>query len=128
VASKNKPTITGGTNNEELLQMAIRAAKTGQKDGARVMLQQLIDRDKHNERALMWMAKLAPNNQERQKWLQRVLKINADNEAASEALEKLRYKEASQQNRLLFRLLPIIVIIAIVAIGLVFVLLSIGQT
>ncbi len=46
-------------NREQLLQLAIRTAKGGNATAARVMFRQVLADDKNNERALMWMAKMA---------------------------------------------------------------------
>ena len=53
-------------NREELLQLAISAAQAGNTESARVMFMQVLDQDRHNERALMWMAKLSTTRAERQ--------------------------------------------------------------
>ena len=87
------------TNNEELLQMAIRAVKGGQEDGARVMLRQIYGRDKRNESAMLWLAKIGRNQKERTKWLERILEINPENETAQKALSKMTYNKAATENR-----------------------------
>jgi cytochrome c-type biogenesis protein CcmH/NrfG len=107
-------------NREELLQLAIRAAKAGQKDGARVMFRQILQQDKRNERAMMWMAKLSSSQKERTQWLNRVLSVNPDNSAARDALNKMQYKESASQNRTL--VLFGIITAAIVIIGIVVVI------
>ncbi|MCL4252424.1 MAG: hypothetical protein KJ043_01430 [Anaerolineae bacterium] len=89
------------TSNEDLLQLAVKAAKEGQKEGARVMFRQLHARDKRNETAIMWLAKLAPSQKERVSWLQKALDLNPTNEVAKKALEKLDYAEKSNQNKIL---------------------------
>ena len=43
-------------NREQLLQMAVTTAKAGNRDGARVMLRQVLSEDRRNERAMLWMA------------------------------------------------------------------------
>lgn len=91
-------------NREELLQMAIRAAQNGNKQGARVMLRRILAEDKRNERAMMWMAKIANNDDERRKWLDRILKVNPNNETARQTLDKMNYKEAAERNRTLLRI------------------------
>ncbi len=88
-------------NREQLLQMAISTAKVGNKDGARVMLRQVLSEDKRNERALMWMAQIARNNKERRQWLKRVLDANPDNEQARKQLKRMDYETSAQQNRVL---------------------------
>ena len=88
-------------NREELLQLAIRTAKEGNSDGARVMLQQVLSEDKRNERAMMWMAKLAKNSAERKQWLKRALKVNPGNHAAKDALARMANTRAARENRTL---------------------------
>jgi len=88
-------------DSEELLQLAIRAVKSRQRDGARVMLRQLLARDRRNESAMLWLAKIARNPTERAKWLARVLEVNAENEAAQRALDRMRYQQAAVENRML---------------------------
>lgn len=115
MATANKETTT---NNEELLQMAIRAAKSGQKEGARVMLRQVYARNKRNETALMWLAKLAKNQKERQQWLRQILEINPENEAAKKAIARMRYQREAANNKtlVLFGAVAIIMIVLVVAI------------
>jgi hypothetical protein len=88
-------------NREELLKMAIRTAKAGNKTAARVMFRRVLSEDKRNERAMMWMAKLADSRQERDQWLNRVLAVNPNNEAARETLRKQQYKRSASENRTL---------------------------
>lgn len=102
------------TNNEELLQLAIRAAKSGQADGARVMLRQVYARNKRNETALMWLAKLSKNQKEREKWLREILEINPENEAAKKALGKMRYRREAANNRTLMLFGAVAVILLVV--------------
>lgn len=89
------------TDNEELLQLAIRAARKGQKEGARVMFRQLYGRDKTNETALLWLAKLADDPRERTQWLQRVLEVDPENEVAQKAIKRMTYRREAVENRTL---------------------------
>lgn len=91
-------------NRDELLAMAEQAARTDQKQGARMMFRQVLAEDANNERALLWMVKLSASKEERRKWLERVLEVNPENEQARQALEKIAYKSNAARNRLLFRL------------------------
>jgi len=86
-------------NREQLLNMAIQSAKQGNKQGARVMLRQVLEQDKKNERAMLWMAKTANSPTERKQWLQRVINVNPDNEIASRALEKMATRAEASENR-----------------------------
>lgn len=92
---------TNTPNREELLQLAIRAAKNGNRESARVMFRQVLDEDKRNERAMMWMAKLAGSKNERRQWLNRVLLINPNQYAAKNALRKMQYSSSARDNRVL---------------------------
>jgi Tfp pilus assembly protein PilF len=88
-------------NREQLLQMAVNAAKAGNKDGARVMLRQVLSEDRRNERAMLWLAKIARSSRERRQWLERVLDINPDNEQARSQLRRMDYEISARQNRTL---------------------------
>ncbi len=88
-------------NREELLQMGIRAAKAGNLEAARVTFQQVLSQDRRNERAMMWMAKIAETKAERKKWLNRVLVINPDNTIARKALAKEMRRRSAKENRVL---------------------------
>lgn len=107
------------TNNEQLLQLGIRAAKEGNTDGARVMFRQLYDRDARNEQALFWLARLSPNPRERQQWLQKLLKLNPNHEGAKAAMKKLQYKSAANQNRLLLIGGAVVVVLVVLAIAII---------
>lgn len=97
MAAQEKP-----VNNEEMLQLAINAAKKGQREGARVMFRELHQRDRRNETAMLWLAKLAQDDQERIQWLERVLEVNPANPTALKALEKMQYMRSAVENRMLF--------------------------
>jgi thioredoxin-like negative regulator of GroEL len=88
-------------NNEELLQLAIRAVKSGQHEGARMMLRQVHSQDRTNETAMLWLAKTAKTQSERVEWLNRVLEQNPDNEIAQKALKRMKYKREARENQML---------------------------
>ncbi|MBE2268188.1 MAG: hypothetical protein IAE80_08130 [Anaerolinea sp.] len=88
-------------NREELLQLAIRAARAGNKEPARAMFHRVWSEDKRNERAMMWLAKLADDKAERKQWLTRVLAVNPNNEIAKQALHKMQYRKSAKDNRTL---------------------------
>lgn len=94
---------SGGPNLEELYHMAVDAAKKGQRQGARVMFRQILEKDRRNVRAMMYLAKLAPTDKERVAWLEKVLEIRPDYEPAEEMMAKVNYSQAAERNRLLFR-------------------------
>lgn len=109
-------------NREELFQMAENTARRGQKEPARMMFRQVLEQDKRDERAMLWMARLAKSKRERKQWLDRVLMVNPDNEIAQKQLEKMEHRQAAKENRTLVLygtlagVLIIITIIAIVAV------------
>ncbi len=92
---------TQAPNREELLQLAIHAARQDNKDAAREMFHRVWSEDKRNERAMMWLAKLADNKAERKQWLTRVLAVNPDNEIAKQTLHKMKYRKNAKDNRTL---------------------------
>lgn len=110
--------VDNQTSNEELIQMGLRAAKQGQTDGARMMFQQVYNRDKRNERAMLGLAKVARSSDERKKWLNRVLKVNPENETAQQALARLNYKKSANENRtlLIWGTVAIVLFIIVLAI------------
>jgi hypothetical protein len=104
-------------NLEQLLQLGIQAARKGNIAGARVMLQQVIDGDKTNERAWLWMAAIADTSEDRRRYLNAVLRLNPGHPTALRELEKLNRKQVSSNTQVirygmmgLFVLLVLIVI------------------
>ena len=124
MASRASRDDTHQPNREEMLRLAIGAAKAGNKDGARVMFRQVLSEDKRNERAMMWMAKLAESRAERKEWLGRVLVVNPDNDSAKDALRQMKYKSSAKENRtlLIFGTVAGILVVLLVVIGLLIVL------
>lgn len=108
-------------NNEELLNLGIQSAKRGNKDAARNLLRQVWQRDRRNERAMMWLAKIARNEKERREWLERVISINPDNETARNAIKGIEHKSASRENLtlILFGGVAAVMIIVVIAVVLV---------
>lgn len=111
-------------NREQLLSMAIDAAKAGNRDGARVMLRQVLGEDRRNERAMMWLAKIAPSKAERREWLKRVLTVNPDNQAARDALRKINYQSSARDNRVLVMFGIVAVVLAVVGVVVLFAVVS----
>lgn len=70
----------------ELRRQGIAAAKAGDGDRARDLLQQAIRLDPRNEAAWVWMASLARDRRERLFCFQKLLQINPHNETALQAL------------------------------------------
>jgi thioredoxin-like negative regulator of GroEL len=106
-------------NREELLQMAIRAAKAGNREGARVMLRKVLSEDRRNERAMLWMAKIATNKTERRQWLNRILVVNPNQQSAKDALRRMDYKSSARDNRVLIVFGVVALVMIVVAIVIV---------
>ncbi|GAB4435353.1 MAG: hypothetical protein Kow00120_02150 [Anaerolineae bacterium] len=109
---------------KQLLNIGIQAAKAGNKATARVIFQQVLDEDKRNERALLWMASVAETPEERMRYLRAVLKINPKNPTARKYLASLE-EASSKRDRQLVRygllaaglavlLLIVVVVVAVV--------------
>jgi len=78
--------------NEEIQQKlrdGIEAARRGERDTARRLLEQVTTLDGRNEVAWLWLASLVNTITERRACLERVLEINPNNGRAREALQKL---------------------------------------
>ncbi len=73
-------------NLEDLMRLGVRTAKAGNKEGARVIFQQVLDTDKRNERAWLWMASVADNDIDRRRYLETVLMLDPQNRIASKQL------------------------------------------
>ena len=109
---------------EDLMQMGMQAARQGNKPNARLFFQQVLDADKHNERAWLWMASVAETQEERIRVLKTLLRINPGNSAARDELERIRRRRESGNARVLkygfiglavFALLFAIVIVLLLA-------------
>lgn len=120
---RSDPDRSNQPNREELLRLAIRSAKAGNRESARVMLRQVLSEDKRNELAMLWMAQTAETGGERRQWLERVLDLNPDNQQAKTALKKMAYKRSARENRtlLIFGVVAgvLIVLLIVVVVGLV---------
>lgn len=115
---------TKGTSNEELLQLGITAARRKNKQNARVLFLQVYERDKRNETAMLWLAKVASNRQESIAWLERVVDVNPENETAKKGLEQLRYKQAADENRTLLLFGSVAVFMILLVALIIFIVLS----
>ncbi|MDX2138997.1 MAG: tetratricopeptide repeat protein [Chloroflexota bacterium] len=78
----------------ELRQQGIAAAKAGQREQARQLLQQAIRLEPRNEAAWLWIASVARDQRERVFCLRKLLEINPNNEQALKALRQIETGEA----------------------------------
>lgn len=86
---------------ENMLQMGITAAREGNREGARVILRQVLDADKKNDRAWLWLAYVAESKTKRQQYLESALRVNPNNEPAKKALLKMSRKKSNRERRTL---------------------------
>lgn len=113
-------------NREELLHMAISSAKAGNKRAARLMFEQVLKQDQNNERAMMWMAKIADSKAERREWLKRVLHVNPNNDTARETLKRMAYSRSARDNRILLTFGVVAGVLLVLAVVIVLALASRG--
>lgn len=73
----------------ELRQRGIAAAKAGQNDQARQLLQQALRLEPRNEASWIWLASIARDRKERLACFQKVLEINPSNDTALKALQSM---------------------------------------
>lgn len=110
-------------NLEDLLQIAATTIKQGNRQGARVLLQQVLDSDKHNDRAWVLMAYTTNDNLERQRYLRTALRLNPNNQAAQRALEKIDItRTKSESQAMYYGTVGLLVLLALVAIACIAVL------
>ncbi len=81
-----------GPTLEEMLANGIAAVKAGQPDKAQEWLVALLQIDRYNEQAWLWLSGAADDDQDRLDCLQKVLSINPDNAFAQRGLAALQAK------------------------------------
>jgi len=102
-------------NLEQILQMGIKAAKQGNRQGARVLFSQVLDDDKRNDRAWVWMASVAENKTKQRQYLETALRINPNNPAARKAVQQMRNSRSRSEQRTLMMGIVMILVLLIVA-------------
>lgn len=116
-------------NLEELMQLGVRTAKNGNKEGARVIFDKILAVDKRHERAWLWMASLADNDIDKRRYLQTVLNINPNNSSAKKYLRQMDQSVSSSERRSLVVggiIVGILVITLILVAVIVFAVVHIG--
>lgn len=95
----------------------------GNKDSAKVILQRVLDQDKRNERAWLWLASVQDDQLEKRRLLQTVLDINPNNASAQKLMRAMddaiqNTEQASMRfgMTLVFFLILLIVIVAILVV------------
>lgn len=107
--------MADSVNLENLLQLGINAAKRGDRQGARVLLQQVLEADRKNDRAWVWMAAIADNEADRQKYLETALRINPGNKSALKAVQKRVKKRSRSEQRTMVVAGMVILLVLVVA-------------
>ena len=87
-------------NPQVALAEAVAAAKLGQRNLARKLLHEIVEKDTSNESAWLWIAALSEDRDLAFDALKRVLDINPNNRQALNALALSRLQESARQNRL----------------------------
>lgn len=83
---------------DRLLVDGITAAKKGENDRAHELLLTVIEVDKENEQAWLWLSGVVDSDEDRQICLENVLLINPDSAAAKRGLERLGFTEGPARN------------------------------
>ena len=91
-------------NLEQLLQMGIRTAREGNRQGAKLMFERVLATNSTDERAWLWLASIAKDEEDTEgakRYLETVLKINPNNETARKALAAMEGTRARGESRTL---------------------------
>ncbi len=83
----------------KLLKQAVEAARSGNNNQARVLLDEITDLDEKNERAWYLLATLTDDPQEKRIYLENVLYANPHNERAQQMLNALDGRDKSTANK-----------------------------
>jgi hypothetical protein len=86
------------TETERLLGEGKAAARNGDKNAARTLLTQVVERDPHNEQAWMWLSGVVAEPEEQQICLENVLVINPHNTKARKGLDFISVKTGMAPN------------------------------
>jgi Tfp pilus assembly protein PilF len=88
-------------NLENLLQMGRTAARQGNREGARMLLKQVLDVDKKNDRAWILMASVAEDAAKKRQYLETALRYNPNNQTARKALSQMNSKTSRRDRQML---------------------------
>src|SRR5579864_6652399 len=112
-------------NLEQLLQMGIRTAREGNRQGAKLMFERVLATNSTDERAWLWLASIAKDEQDTEgakRYLETVLKINPSNAVAQNALATMEGTRARGESRTLrfgMAVVAVLVILVILAVILI---------
>lgn len=114
---------------EQLLMLGKNTLKSGNRQGAKMMFEQVLAVDKRNERAWLYLASLADTEVERRRLLETVIDINPANVKAKRYLRELDQATTSTEAssmRFGVRLLAIVIFVVVVALVIAFVIARLG--
>ena len=80
----------------DLLREGIAAAQSGQREVARDLLMRVVEQDKENAQAWLWMSGVVGSLEDREICLENVLTLNPDHAAARRGLEQVHRQKESQ--------------------------------
>jgi Flp pilus assembly protein TadD len=112
-------------NLEQLLQLGIRTAREGNRQGAKLMFERVLATNSTDERAWLWLASIAKDEQDTEgakRYLETVLKINPSNAVAQNALATMEGTRARGESRTLrfgMAVVAVLVILVILAVILI---------
>lgn len=113
-------------NLEQLLQMGIRTAREGNRQGAKLMFERVLATNSTDERAWLWLASIAKDEEDTEgakRYLETVLKINPGNTVAQNALAAMEGTRASNESRTLrFGLAIVAVLVVLVILAVLFII------
>ena len=111
-------------NLEDLLRLGINTAKAGNRENAQVIFKQVIDQDKRNERAWLWLASVEEDEIERRRILKTVLDINPANETAKKLMAELdNVAQSSEQQSMRVGLMILGIAVAVLVVAVLLVIL-----
>ncbi len=80
----------------DLLEMGITAARSGNRDEARMLLEGVTLQEPDNEQAFLWLSFVLDDPELSMRCLERVLELNPDNEQAKRGLDWLRSQQGDE--------------------------------
>ncbi len=105
-------------NIDDLMRLGVRSAKTGNRENARVIFRQVLENDKRNVAAWLWMAALAEDPIDRRRYLETVLTLDPENATAKKQLAAMD-QAVSRSEGVSIRLGIMILAVLILAVALV---------
>lgn len=87
--------MADNAKTQELLKAGVAAARNGDKEKARDLLQQVVELDEYSEQGWFWLASVVETDEERRTCLGNVVLINPNNTKAQALLDQIEQRAAS---------------------------------